>query len=325
MLTNENREIYNAEKKFFEDAMRDEVEIPLTIALINPNIIKLDPEEELKKYVIEKFDSIFSSGLSKEAREAVFANKYYDIIMENEESTLYIPRFYRGDTEGLSKKQLFEKREYLKGYVGAKVNVIIKEIMYNEDGSIKEIKVSMKALKEKMLASLEELAAKTPFEVNVNVLAARRDYLVVEWKGLVQTISRAKLSYAEIPSVKDFYISNQPNISRMQIKSIDVEKGVIDIDRRPVTENKFGERVVNQKFYNVGDACLGKIIGVTPKGQLLIEVEPELVAVGYRPEGVKLKLNQRVKCTVSGIRVDKEISKKLGFISGKLILTRITV
>lgn len=287
----------------------------LLAATIDERIILAEKNKEIlegKIVSIRKNNDIILSVNIVEGQDPI------RVTMPYEYSTLYIPNGFKRIDENGEEVLTAKGKNYLKDYLGSNVSFIIKENREN-DGPTTDIKVSMTLARTKTIKEL--VNRKLPFRIKVNVISAKPNFLIVEYKGIVQTVAEQSLSYAEIPSVKDFYLRNKNNINEFAV--IDVNKVVnsITLDRKPIIGDIFKKKVLTDQEYAVGDSVVGKVIGKTNNNQMILEIEPEILAMAYIPDGLKIKLNDEIKGTISSIRMKKSIVT--GEKRGKLLLSNV--
>lgn len=248
-------------------------------------------------------------GLDKEVRG--------HIALEN--STLYVPNYYKiiedNEFKGLTRRG----KDSLVDYLGATISFCIDDEIIDAEGKLKSlISVSMKKAKIKTVTDLESGKQKYPCRVKVNILAARKDFLVVEYNGVIQTISEGYLSYREIPNVKDYYKAHKEDLDEFMIIDASTARGFITLDRKPVVGNVFKKKVIEKREYKKGDSCIGKVIGKTDAGHIFVEIEAEIIGTALLPEGLPVRFGSEIKCTVIGSKV--HASSKSHIKRGKLLL-----
>lgn len=235
-------------------------------------------------------------------------NEVLNVAMPFEESTLYVPKTYKDQEGKLTERGL---RNY-RSYVGCDISFFL-EVVGNE------LKASMKKAKRATIEQFENNLVQLPFKLKVNVLGARKDYIIVEWNGIVQTVSAKFLSHSEVTDINDFIADNNNLSNEFMLTAFDQERKLITLDRRPLVINKFAKKTGEGKDYQIGDYCMGKVIDKIVNDIehpiLIIELEPELLALAYPAEGFMASKGTIVKGEI----------KKFNANAKKIILKDVTL
>ena len=264
------------------------------------NLIKTKSNVDL---IIESFETgrilkgtILQININNDIKVSISkSSTIYSITIPNEDSTLYIP------TKMLNENDKTKMTTYLKMYVGKTISFVVKDIKRNKEDTIINVTASMKLARRNFLKNIRK-SGLIPNTAKVNVIGVKPRYIVVEWNGIVQTVSDRQLSYSEIPDMKSYVSSNKCNL--FEIVRFDAGLGYVELDRKNIIGDIFKEKIEN-KEYSAGNLVLGTVCGKTADQRLLIEIEKEIIAIGYAPENIIVKKGDKVSGVITGIHKTK--------------------
>lgn len=208
------------------------------------------------------------------------------ITIPMEESTLYIPLKIREMEEG--------QNTFLEAYLGATIPFVVTS---DEEGNVTGSMIEARKIG---IAEIKEM--QLPKEISVNILLVTKDYMAVEYHGLIQTIGSYDVAITEIKSLKDYIKNNRSNeIEKFILTKLENEHvGVMKLDKYGILDKRFIDKIEN-KEYQEGDFCKGEVTSINVSGRMMIEIEPGILGVAHIPEGEKIVAGIKVQGIISGI------------------------
>ncbi|WP_195972486.1 hypothetical protein [Clostridium thermobutyricum] len=208
------------------------------------------------------------------------------------ESTLYVPSKIREREDAFNL--------FIEGYAGSEIAFVVTDIIRDESGNVTEAKGSMIEAREIGIKEIKGM--NLPAEITVNILLVRDKYMVVEYKGLIQTVGTFALAKTEILSMQDYVRENRNNgIDKFVLKGIANENvGSMELDRYAILDDEFLEKI-NGGEYKEGDCCKGVVTGKDISGRMIIEIEPAISGVAHIPDGLNIDIGAQIQCLISGV------------------------
>lgn len=217
----------------------------------------------------------------------------FSVKIPFENGTLRVPK--KLDT---SKAQVL--KNFLTRYIGCRMPVVITEVAPKERKATASIRLASEML------SYSRKGLKEGEVISANVLCVTGGYAVLEYKGIITTVGAADTSYVEISSLDHFY--KQDENVEMKVMKYDAENSILELSRKELVGDKFKELVVDAKHYTKDGVYVGTVARKLRDSRLLIEMEPEVTALGYIISDKQIRIGDKVLC---GIRKIDEKNRKL--------------
>lgn len=217
----------------------------------------------------------------------------FSIKIPFEKGTLRIPKKL-----DITKTQAL--KNFLTRYLGCRMPAVITEVDSKERKATASIKLATEIL------SYSRKGLKEGEEISANVLCVTGGYAVLEYKGMITTVGAADTSYVEISSLDYFYKQGE-NIE-MKVMKYDPENSILELSRKELVGDKFKELVVDANHYTKDGVYVGTVSRKLRDSRLLIEMEPEVTALGYILADKQIRIGDKVLC---GIRKIDEKNRKL--------------